>query len=201
MRHRSLLSGQSIELKEKRSKFMGISRPIDTEEGFKIWLSNIRKEHPSASHICWAYRIIVDQSIVENSSDAGEPSGSAGVPILNSLKRSGIINIGFAVVRYFGGIKLGKVRLMDIYGKVTEKVTQSASLKPLIDWCKYRITGPLGSYGDLSIGIKRLGGKIIIDNSSDQLSFQVRIPRNKINDLIILIRNATQGQGELILEE
>ena len=106
-------------MKEKRSKFIGISRPIDTEEGFKIWLSNIRKEHPSASHICWAYRI----------------------------------------------------------------------------------TGPLGSYGDLSIGIKRMGGKIILDNSSDQLSFQVRIPRNKINDLIILIRNATQGQGELILEE
>ena len=201
MRHRSLLSGQSIELKEKRSKFIGISRPIDTEEGFKIWLSNIRKKHPSVSHICWAYRIIVDQSIVENSSDAGEPSGSAGVPILNSLKRSGIINIGFAVVRYFGGTKLGKVRLMDIYGRVTEKVIQSASLKPRIDWCKYRITGPLGSYGDLSIGIKRLGGKIIIDNSSDQISFQVRIPRTKINDLIILIRNATQGQGKLILEE
>ena len=93
MRHKSLLSGQSIELKEKRSKFIGISRPIDTEEGFKIWLSNIRKKHPSVSHICWAYRIIVDQSIVENSSDAGEPSRSAGVPILNSLRRSGIINL------------------------------------------------------------------------------------------------------------
>ena len=140
MRHRSLLSGQSIEMKEKRSNFIGISRPIDTEEGFKIWLSNIRKKHPSVSYICWAYRIIVDQSIVENSSDAGEPSRSAGVPILNSLRRSGIINIGFAVMRYFGGTKLGKVRLMDIYGKVTEKVIQSSSLKPWIDWCKYRIT-------------------------------------------------------------
>ena len=201
MRHRSLLSGQSIELKEKRSKFIGISRSIDTEEGFKTWLSTIRKQHHSASHICWAYRIIVDQSIVENSSDAGEPSGSAGVPILNSLKRSGIINIGFAVVRYFGGTRLGKGRLMDIYGKVTEKVIKSAGLKSWIDWCQYRITGPLGSYGDLSIGINKLGGKIILDNSNDQLSFQARIPRNKINNLIILIRNATQGQGELILEE
>ena len=201
MRHRSPLSGQSIELKEKRSKFIGISRPIDTEEGFKTWLSTIRKQHHSASHICWAYRIIVDQSIVENSSDAGEPSGSAGVPILNSLKRSGIINIGFAVVRYFGGTRLGKRRLMDIYGKVTEKVIKSAGLKPWIDWCQYRITGPLGSYGDISIGINKLGGKIILDNSNDQLSFQARIPRNKINNLIILIRNATQGQGELILEE
>jgi putative IMPACT (imprinted ancient) family translation regulator len=138
---------------------------------------------------------------VENSSDAGEPSGSAGVPILNSLKRSGIINIGFAVVRYFGGTRLGKGRLMDIYGKVTEKVIKSAGLKPWIDWCQYRITGPLGSYGDISIGINKLGGKIILDNSNDQLSFQARIPRNKINNLIILIRNATQGQGELILEE
>ena len=201
MRHRFPLSGKSIELKEKRSKFIGISRPIDTEEGFKTWLSTIRKEHHSASHICWAYRIIVDQSIVENSSDAGEPSGSAGVPILNSLKRSGIINIGFAVVRYFGGTRLGKGRLMDIYGKVTEKVIKSAGLKPWIDWCQYRITGPLGSYGDISIGINKLGGKIILDNSNNQLSFQARIPRNKINNLIILIRNATQGQGELILEE
>ena len=201
MRHRSPLSGQSIELKEKRSKFFGISRPIDTEEGFKTWLSTIRKQHHSASHICWAYRIIVDQSIVENSSDAGEPSGSAGVPILNSLKRSGIINIGFAVVRYFGGTRLGKGRLMDIYGKVTEKVIKSAGLKPWIDWCQYRITGPLGAYGDISIGINKLGGKIILDNSNDQLSFQARIPRNRINNLIILIRNATQGQGELILEE
>ena len=138
---------------------------------------------------------------MENSSDAGEPLGSAGVPILNSLKRSDIINIGFAVVRYFGGTKLGRQRLMDVYRKVTEKVIKATSLKPWIDWCQYRITGPLGSYGFLSIGINRLGGKIILDNSNDQLSFQARITRNKINDLIILIRNATQGQGELILEE
>ena len=77
----------------------------------------------------------------------------------------------------------------------------SSSLKIWIDWCKYSITGPLECYGELSTGIIQLGGKIILDNSIDHLSLHARIPRSKTSELIILIRNATQGQGELELTE
>lgn len=201
MKYSFPISCHSIKLKENQSKFFGLLKPIDTGEEFKTWLSYLRKEYHSAAHICWAYRIINDQNVVEHSSDAGEPTGSAGLPIANSLKRSGVINVGLAVVRYFGGKKLGKRRLIEIYGNVAKKVIGSSSLKIWIDWCKYSITGPLECYGELSTGIIQLGGKIILDNSIDHLSLHARIPRSKTSELIILIRNATQGQGELELTE
>ena len=96
---------QTHTFKEQQSKFISILGPFEDINSFKSWLSDLRKEYHDASHICWAYRIYTGNQLEENSSDAGEPSGTAGLPILNAMKQKNLVNCGVAVIRYFGGIQ------------------------------------------------------------------------------------------------
>lgn len=99
----------------KKSKFLGYKYDItSTDEVDKI-LSALKKDHKKARHIAWAY--IISSPHLEKCSDDGEPSGTAGRPILNVLQKRGINNCLVAVVRYFGGIKLGAGGLVRAYGK------------------------------------------------------------------------------------
>ena len=99
--------------KEKRSEFIGYSKPINKIQDINDFVKTLRSKHPSSRHICWAYRLFDNDTIIENSTDAGEPSGSAGLPILNTLKHHNIVNCGIFVVRFFGGVKLGKQGLIN----------------------------------------------------------------------------------------
>ena len=91
------------EYKEKGSSFHAVSKPASSADHVKSILLTLKEQFPDASHICYAYRIKKDKSLDEFASDAGEPNGSAGIPILNVLKRNQIVNAIIFVIRYFGG--------------------------------------------------------------------------------------------------
>ncbi|MGA9639485.1 IMPACT family protein [Flavobacterium sp.] len=100
--------------KEKSSKFYGYAYPITSEEEVKPILEALRKKHPSARHICYAYQL-GDQKITYRANDDGEPNNTAGVPIYGQIQSFGLTNILVAVVRFFGGIKLGVGGLISAY--------------------------------------------------------------------------------------
>lgn len=102
------------EFKEKGSKFLAYAYPIETVEDFKKHLQNLKKEHPKAVHHCFAYRIGTDGNTFRVS-DAGEPSGTAGKPILGQIDSKAITNTAIIVVRYFGGTLLGVPGLLNAY--------------------------------------------------------------------------------------
>ena len=102
------------EFKEKGSKFLAYAYPIETVEDFKKHLQNLKKEHPKAVHHCFAYRIGTDGNTFRVS-DAGEPSGTAGKPILGQIDSKAITNTAIIVVRYFGGTLLGVPGLINAY--------------------------------------------------------------------------------------
>ncbi|MFZ4463155.1 MAG: IMPACT family protein [Bacteroidales bacterium] len=109
------LSGRSEGLyKEKGSKFIAIAFPVFSEEEVKDQLQLIRKEFYDARHHCYAYILGIEKNI-SKSNDDGEPSGSAGKPILNQILSKGLTNTCIVVVRYFGGIKLGVSGLVTAY--------------------------------------------------------------------------------------
>ena len=103
------------EFNDKGSKFFAFIHPIDSLETYKVNLQQYKSTHPKACHVCSAYRLYSSGQIEEYASDDGEPSGSAGLPILNSVKRHEIINVSIYVVRYFGGSKLGIPGLINAY--------------------------------------------------------------------------------------
>ncbi|MFY7963264.1 MAG: IMPACT family protein [Chitinophagaceae bacterium] len=111
------------EFKDKGSKFIGYAYPIKTTDEFKIKLQEVKSSHPKASHHCFAYRMGLDNNIYRVGDD-GEPSGSAGRPILNAIDGREITDALVIVVRYFGGTLLGIPGLINAY-----KTTASLSLQ------------------------------------------------------------------------
>lgn len=108
---------KSNEIIEKKSKFYGFLLTDATEEKIKECLKFLRQEYKKATHICYAYSIV--NPFAEKAVDDGEPSGTAGRPILSVIQKNRAKNVCVFIVRYFGGIKLGAGGLVRMYTKVT----------------------------------------------------------------------------------
>lgn len=115
------------QFRERGSKFIGHVFPADSEEMFGAALDSLKSTYPDATHHCYGWRINPAQP-KEYSSDDGEPSGTAGLPILNQLKSFEVINTGIVVVRYYGGTNLGKPGLIEAYGSAAQQCLEKAAL-------------------------------------------------------------------------
>lgn len=112
------------EFRDRGSRFIGYAFPLGSTEQFKAELELIKKEHPKATHHCFAYRIGLDGTIFRVSDD-GEPSGTAGKPILGQIDSKQLTNLGIVVVRYFGGTMLGVPGLINAYKTTASLVLQT----------------------------------------------------------------------------
>ena len=113
--------------KEKGSKFIAFAIPVSNVDQIKEILEEKRKEHHDARHVCYAYILGVDKADYR-SNDDGEPSGTAGRPILGSLLSAGVTNVLIAVVRYFGGTKLGTSGLINAYKVASADALENAEI-------------------------------------------------------------------------
>src|SRR3954469_11074421 len=111
------------ELKDRGSRFIAFTYPVVTADDCKLHLAELKKLHPKATHHCFAYRLGTDGNIFRVS-DAGEPSGTAGRPILGQIDSRELTNVMVIVVRYFGGTLLGVPGLINAYRSVTALVLQ-----------------------------------------------------------------------------
>lgn len=107
--------------RDKGSKFIGYAFPITSEADVKPIIAKLKKEHAKARHFCWALRVSTDRNVFKLNDD-GEPSGTAGRPILNTLLSADVTNILVVVVRYFGGTLLGVPGLINAYKSATIEV-------------------------------------------------------------------------------
>lgn len=124
----SIEGQRTVDVKIKRSDFICTMKNVASMELAKAFISKIAKENKTATHNCWAY-IIGSHGNTFHSSDAGEPSGTAGKPMLNMLQSYNMTCVAAVVTRIFGGVKLGVRGLMDAYGYSVQKAIE---LKPLI---------------------------------------------------------------------
>lgn len=115
------------DFRDRGSKFLSFAYPINSEEDIKPILAQLKTEHPKANHHCWAMRLGTDRSVFRINDD-GEPSGTAGRPILNVLLSKNITNITVIVVRYFGGTLLGVPGLINAYRTATEEALKTANI-------------------------------------------------------------------------
>ena len=115
---KTILENFFFQIEIEKSKFLGYAIAINSEEEAKEEINKIRKEHPKATHHCYAY-VLKDK---QKSNDDGEPAGTAGIPILEIIKQFGLENVLVVVVRYFGGIKLGAGGLVRAYARSAKEV-------------------------------------------------------------------------------
>ena len=133
------------EIEIKKSRFIAIARTADSAECAKQEIKAAWQEHPQASHIVYAYQI-GKRGDLFGLSDDGEPHGTAGRPVLEVIKGSGITNLLIMVVRYFGGTKLGTGGLVKAYTEASQKVLTQLRIEELIDKCSFRLQVPYSLY-------------------------------------------------------
>jgi len=183
--------------KEKRSEFIGYSKPIIKVNDVNIFIKKLKSKHPASRHICWAYRLFIDDKIIENSTDAGEPSGSAGLPILNTIKHHNIVNCGIFVVRFFGGVKLGKQGLINAYKTTAELVIAESVLHKWVPKSQYQISASIQSFGKIANVVQQNDGKIISDMTLEKLNLLIELPVEKYNDFKTEFDEITQNSGTI----
>lgn len=125
--YKTIKSPSEALFKDRGSKFFAFAYPIENENEVKALVDNLRKEHFKAVHHCYAYRLGLDKSNFRVNDD-GEPSGTAGKPILNTLLSQEITNILVVVVRYFGGTLLGVPGLINAYKSATVEALSTANI-------------------------------------------------------------------------
>jgi len=119
-----------------KSKFIGIMISVSDINEIKLIIKQLKLKYPDATHYCYAY--IIDN--FSKASDDGEPSGTAGIPILNVLKKENLTNVLCVVIRYFGGTKLGSPGLIRAYSKITTTALKTAIIGKLIPGLEITIT-------------------------------------------------------------
>ncbi|MCF6138766.1 YigZ family protein [Pseudalkalibacillus berkeleyi] len=111
----------------QKSRFIGYIQRAETEEEAQAFIQSIKKKHPSANHNCSAY-LIGENDHIQKANDDGEPNGTAGLPMLEVLKKRKLKNTVVVITRYFGGIKLGAGGLIRAYGSTTSKVLDATGI-------------------------------------------------------------------------
>ena len=124
-KYRTITEDNQHEVEIKKSRFICFLKRIETEEEAKAFIQQIKKEHWKANHNCSAF-VLGDHHEIQRSSDDGEPSGTAGVPMLEVMKKNDLINVCAVVTRYFGGTKLGAGGLIRAYsGSVAQAIVHT----------------------------------------------------------------------------
>lgn len=176
----------TFEISKKGSRFIGYILPINSPTEVKEKLKAIRDNHPKARHFCFAYRIGRKGQLVR-AFDDGEPTGSAGKPMLNQLESFRVTNIIAVVVRYFGGILLGSSGLYQAYKEATRGALEAAHIIEVPILVSYSLTFQSDLLPELMHLIKRHKLAYKPPHSSDQSVFLcIDVPVDKNNEIIAL---------------
>ena len=161
----------------KNSRFITILIKINDKDKVNSFLQDIKIKHPKATHYCYGY-IINDY---KKSSDDGEPSGTAGIPILNVLEKENITNVLAIVVRYFGGIKLGAGGLVRAYSKAVREAIKNSNLIELANGKKIEINFNYSDEKNINYILKE--EQIIKKDYSDKVTYIALIKDNILEKL------------------
>ncbi len=178
----------SAEVIVKKSHFIAYAKNIVSREAGMLWLAEIKKQYPDARHHCWAY-IMGDPKCALNAGmgDDGEPSGTAGKPILNVLNHKNVGDVMVIVVRYFGGIKLGAGGLARAYGQATQVVMEALLTKEQIEMVSIWVICDFSLEQQVRYWVDNMGGKILKTDYTQQVKINLSVPlKNKLTLVSLL---------------
>lgn len=145
--------------KEKGSKFFGYATPVETEEEFKSFINQLKKDHHQARHHCYAFIMKPDKTFYRYSDD-GEPNGTAGAPIYGQLQSFDVTNVAIVVVRYFGGTKLGVGGLIQAYKEAAKSALENANIITKEITVSFSIDFPYEEMNFVMGAIKKFDGNV-----------------------------------------
>ena len=159
-----------------KSKFLAWAANCGSEQEVGAFLRAISTQHTSAHHLAYAFRIKTPDGIVPRFSDAGEPSGTAGKPILQMLEGRDLINVCVGVIRYYGGVNLGTGGLVRAYGGTARMALEAASSVPFVEMQALDLTIPYNRVDELARAVTQLKGRIIDKSFGEAVRVRISLP-------------------------
>ncbi len=190
----SLAGSGAGRYEEKKSVFLGFAEPVSTEEQAVAFVQSVRQKYPDARHHVYAYVLREDNK--SRYTDDGEPSGTAGMPVLDVLRKQQLTNCALVVVRYFGGTLLGTGGLVRAYTAAAKEALQNAGTvlyRTVVDLtiqCTYQ------DYCKLSQPLSDV--RVISTDFGDEVRVSVTLPQEKENLFAETVRNRTAGRAILV---
>ena len=176
------------EFKDRGSKFIAFAFPIESTDDFKKQLQVLKKAHPKAVHHCFAYRIGTDGNNFR-SSDDGEPSGTAGKPILGQLISKGITNTAVVVVRYWGGTMVGVPGLINAYKTAAALALQVTPFVEKQIEVNYSIEFDYTQMNEVMMILKQFNCTILANEMQLFCNIKAGVPKNRVEEVLYRLKD------------
>jgi uncharacterized YigZ family protein len=181
---------------DRGSEFIGYTAPVTNEEEAEGFVDGVRGEHPDATHHVPAYRVREEGTVRGIYDDDGEPSGSAGKPVLDILRRQGVENVVVVVVRYYGGTKLGYGGLVSAYTETAKRALEDAGTRVDVPRAELRVEVGYDDSGTAREVLESEG--VPFDAEYEEtVVFRVRPPADTVDALRDRLLSATSGRARL----
>lgn len=174
---------EEVSFKEKGSKFIGYSYPVQDEDEVKEILINLWQKYPDATHICYAYRLGIDGE-KHRANDDGEPSGSAGLPIYNQILSKELTNVLVASVRFYGGTKLGVPGLVKAYKLSAQMVLDEAKIVERHLTEKIQFDFSYEDQGSVMRNIDKFQAEVIQTEFTEKCKVVVRVKAENLEEFL-----------------
>jgi uncharacterized YigZ family protein len=185
--YNTITQQSNAEFKDRGSKFIAYAFPVETADDFKKQLQVLKKEHPKAVHHCFAYRIGTDGNNFR-SSDDGEPSGTAGKPMLGQLDSKGLTNVAVVVVRYWGGTLLGVPGLINAYKTSTALALQVTPVTQKQVELTYSIEFDYTQMNEVMMVLKQYNCTVISQEMQLFCMIKTGIPKNRLEETLYKLK-------------
>ena len=159
-----------------KSRFYAHAAQCETERHVGAFLRAIAAQHANAHHLAYAFRIKTPEGIIPRFSDAGEPSGTAGKPILQMLEGQKLINVCVGVIRYYGGVNLGTGGLVRAYSGTAKMALEAATILPFVEMKLLKLTIQYNRMDELTRTLAQLKGKLLDKKFDDAVHVEISLP-------------------------
>ncbi|NOT14716.1 MAG: YigZ family protein [Methylotenera sp.] len=163
-----------------KSRFLAWAAQCEDERAVGAMLRAIASKHATASHLAYAFRVKTPDGVVPRFSDAGEPSGTAGKPILQMLDGRHLINVCVGVIRYYGGVNLGTGGLVKAYGGTAKMALEAAVLAPFVEMQRIEINIDYKRVDELMRVVEKAQGTVLDKQFGEQVKVQIVLPTHAV---------------------
>ena len=189
------LAGEGVdEFEEKRSLFIGHAKHVTSEEEAQEFVKQKKKEYSDATHNCWAY--LLKGGIIARYSDDGEPQGTAGVPMLEAIRKSGVSDCVVVVTRYFGGILLGAGGLVRAYSHGTTVALNAAKIVTYEKYTELSLDCTYSDYQKYAVVLPTFGAIIDDTDFSDRVLIKFAVKETVVDTLMTKITEMSGGRDK-----
>ncbi|MFT5232204.1 MAG: putative YigZ family protein [Candidatus Krumholzibacteriia bacterium] len=185
------------EIKIQRSRFIGLAGHASDEKSAREFIAAAAKKYHDSRHVCFGWRLGTPPQERENRSDDGEPSGTAGEPILTEIRKRQLSELVVVVVRYFGGIKLGTGGLARAYGQGAQLALQEAVVREVLQGIDFALCFPYALQKTIRHLIAQNDGKIVTEEYGADVHWQIWLPHSQCAPFQARLTEATSGDIQL----